>query len=172
MRRFKSLPEDDQAKLRDQFLDIEKAIAVEETPVYTYLAISVFDHWLTRSEFYEHLVDVSDKEQDIRNQALYSFSKKVISETQVLNFKWARSKGKQIVKFRDFTSREAKFEYFLPAVSESDKNFFQSVLPDLGIIFLENYEDTNIMYLKDISVKPKIEKWASESGVFCLEKWA
>ena len=136
-----------------------------------YLAVSVFDHWLTRDEFDSYLGNVSDEEQKQRNEALYSFSKKVINGTRVVNFKWAGFKNKQGPKFRSFTSEESKFEYFSPAVDYSNKPLFLSVLPDLDIIFLESWDDTNIMYLKDISVKPQIEKWASESGVYCLDKW-
>ena len=171
MRKFKNLSKHGQAQLEDQFIDLDKVCAVEDSPAYTYLAISVFDHWLTRDEFNDLLVDVSDKEQKLRNEALYSFSRKVIAETSVTNFKWAGLRNKQKPRFRNFTSEKAKLDYFLPSIGFSDKPFLSVVLPDVSVICIESWDDTNIMYLKDISVRPQIEKWAAESGVYCLDKW-
>jgi hypothetical protein len=171
MKKFENLPKHEQTKFKVKFINLDKVCAVEDTPTYTYLAVSVFDHWLTRDEFYSYLGNVSDEEQKLRSAALYSFSKKVINGTRAVNFKWAGFKNKQEPKFRRFTSEKSKLEYFLPAVDYSNKALFLSVLPDLDIIFLGSRDDTNVMYLKDISVKPQIEKWAAESGVYCLDKW-
>ena len=170
MRKFKNLANQEQVKLREQFIDLDKIFAVEDTPTYTYLAISVFDHWLTKEEFDYHLVNTIDEKQNLRNEALYAFSKKVMSNTKVVNLKWGGLKGKRRPLFRSFTSEQAQLDYFLPAIGSSGKPFFLSALPDLNVIFIESWDDTNIMYLKDESVKPLIKKWAAESGVYCLDK--
>ena len=171
MRKFKNLSNQEQVKLREQFIDLEKKLAQKDISEYTYLAISVFDHWLTREEFDSHLFNTSVEEQKLRNKALYSFSKNVVESTRVVNFKLCGLKSKQKPLFRSFTSEKAKLDYFLPVIGSSGKSFFLSVLPDLNVIFIESWDDTNIMYLKDKSVKPLIEKWAAESGVYCLDKW-
>ncbi|BBM02533.1 hypothetical protein [Microbulbifer sp. GL-2] len=168
MRKFINLNKSKQEALLKQFPGLQKIIEVEPPDKYTFLAVSVFDHWLSREEARMLLDDVSGAEQKKRNEALYSFSKKLLKETEVINFrmagKWSHSKP----KFRRLTSDDAAFDYFKPAVSETSKRFFNVVIPELGVVFLESWDDTNVMYLLDDSVKPQLEEWAAECGVHCL----
>ena len=164
MRKFINLNKTDQHKLSMQFPDLLELVCVEETPHYKYLAISVFDDWLSSEAFV--LDRPSPEEQKKRNNALFKFNKKLVSETSIINFKIVGKPSKWHPRFRSFTSNEAKIEYLKPNGFIN----FKIVLPELGIVFLEDYEYTNVMYLKDESVKTKIEQWAGDCGVYCLYK--
>jgi len=172
MRKYINLNKTSQNDLSNQFPDLMKLVCVEETTHYSYLAVSVFDHWLSREDSCKLLENVPKNEQEKRNAALYSFSKKIASETSVVNFKVSGKWTRAHPRFRDFTSNRAKLEYLRPAIEKSHHDFFKVVLPELGVVFFESWDDTNAMYLKDASVKEKIVQWAAECGVYCLDKWA
>ena len=166
MRKFINLNKSDQHDLSIQFPDLLKLVSVEETPYYEYLAVSVFDGWLGAETF--ALDRPSEEEKEKRNDALFEFNKKLVSETSVINFKIVGKHTKWHPHFRGFTSKKAKIEYLRP----NEKINFKVVLPEFGIVFIEGFEFTNIMYLKDISVKKQIEQWAHECDVYCLDKLA
>ncbi|MFC3152324.1 hypothetical protein ACFOEK_14920 [Litoribrevibacter euphylliae] len=167
MRKFRNLPRPKQTEINRIFPDLQEAIERHEG--YTYIGITVFDHWLSRDEANQLLENVPEDEQKRRNQLLYNFSKKLLSEAEVLNFKFIGKWTKAKPLFRKFTSQEAALEYLNPAAGNNHKRFFEVVLPELKIIFMEGWDDTNIMYLKDASVKPLIQQWAKEAGVYCLD---
>ena len=170
MRNFINLSIDKQEELTEQFPDLLKLVCVEETPKYSYLAISVFDRWLGQEDSVKLLNDVSKDEQARRNDLMYSFSMKLAQKTEVVNFKLKGKWKHSYPCFRGFTSAEAKEKYFEPAVSHTNKDFFRVVLPELNAVFFESWDDTNVMYLRDPSKAELINKWAAECRVFCLEK--
>lgn len=55
-------------------------------------------------------------------------------------------------------------------MSHSSKDFFCVILPELGAMYLENWDDTNVFYLRDASKSALIKEWADECGVFYLER--
>lgn len=171
MRRFRNLSKSRQKELSIQFPDLYKLVCFEETPHYSYLAVSVFDHWLTREEGSALLENVSEIEQEKRNSALYSFSRMIASETEVLNFKFSGKWRSCSPLFRSFSSEQAKLEYLKPAISVPEKRFFQVLLPEFGAVFLENWDDTNILFLRDKSVEERVRTLATACGVYCLKKW-
>ena len=164
MRKFINLNKSDQHKLSAQFPNLLELVSVEETLHYNYLAVSVFDGWLGAEVF--ALDSPSEKEQKNRNDALFSFSNKLASETDIINFKISGKRNQWKPRFRGFTSNRAKIEYLKP----SNKVNFKVVLPELGIVFLEGYDYTNVMYLKDLAFKAQIKQWATECGVYCIDK--
>jgi len=168
MRKFINLSKSGQHDLSTQFPDLLKLVCVEETPYYSYLAVSVHDGWLGREAF--ALDNPSMAEQKKRNEAMYVFSKKLASETSMVNFKISGKRNRWHPRFRDFTSNRAKIEYLRPAIEKSHGDFFKVILPELGVVFFESWDDTNVMYLKDSTVKVQIEQWAVECGVYCIDK--
>lgn len=169
MRNYRNLAESEQVKLREQFPDLLKLAQSEDTPNYHYLAVTVFDHWLSRDEANQLFENVPAQEQSRRNNALYTFSKKLASEADILSYKfcgrWANSKP----KFRTFMSESFKLEYLAPAIAEANKKFFNVVIPELAMVFMESWDDTNIIYLRDKSIKGKLVDWADECGVYILD---
>lgn len=104
MRNFINLCNTRQSELTKQFPSLLTLVCVEETTEYGYVAVSVFDHWLSQEEAVELLDNVSKDEQTRRNRLLYCFSKKLASTTEVINVKF-RGKGiKSYPLFRGFTS--------------------------------------------------------------------
>ena len=170
MRNFINLSIDKQAELTEQFPDLLKLVCVEETHKYSYLAVSVFDRWLGQEDSVKLLNDVPKSEQVRRNNLLYLFTMKLAQNTEVVNFKLKGKWKNSYPCFRGFTSAEAKAKYFEPAISYISKDFFRVVLPELNAVYFESWDDTNVLYLRDPSKVQLINKWATECGVFCLEK--
>ena len=89
MRKFINLSKDRQEELTSNFPELFKIYCFEDSSHYKKVAISVFDHWLTREEFQN---DSPSKEEHLRrNKSLHNFAKVMASKTEVLNFKF---KGK------------------------------------------------------------------------------
>ncbi len=171
MRKFKNLSKQRQTQLSAQFPDLYKLASIEDTPHYHYLAVSVFDHWLSREESFSLLVNVPAEEQNQRNTALYSFSQKLAAETEIINFKFCGKWNSCRPAFRELTSTKAKNDYLEPALSASRNDFFKIVLPELDAVFMESWDDTNIFYLRNTAHIETLKRWAQECGVFCLNKW-
>jgi hypothetical protein len=170
MRKFINIKKNRQVELSYKFPYLLELAYVDETPEYTYLAVSVFDRWLGREDAIKLLGDISKEEQARRDALLYSFSKKVAQSTEVLNFKFRGKWKKAYPLFRGFTSEESKQEYLKPVMSHTRKSFFQVVLPEIDAVFFESWDNTNVFYLRDPSKIEIIKKWAAETGVYCLEK--
>ena len=168
MRKFINLSKNRQAELRARFPDLLKISSVEDSLHYKQIAISVFDHWLSREEF---LNDDPDKEERLRrDKKLHDFSKVMSSKTEVLNFKFKGKWERCYPSFRRFSSQDA-MEHYLRSAGENDSSnrFCQLVLPEFNAVFFESWDYTNIFYIQDDKVVPQIKKWAIESGVYCLE---
>ena len=170
MRNFINLSDEKQIELSKQFPDLLKLSCVEETPKYTYLAVSIFDHWLGREDSIKFLNDVPKDEQTRRNNLLYSFSKKLTQNTEVVNFKFRGKWKRSYPLFRGFTSVKAIEKYLEPSMSHTNKGFFRIILPDLGAVLFESWDDTNVFYFRDSSKISLVKEYAAECGVFCLER--
>jgi len=169
VRSFVNLSGDIQNKLAEKFPELYRIFSAEFTPGYKCLAVSVFDHWLSEEEASELLGNVPVSEQSHRNNLLHSFSNKVCIETEVINFRFRGRYKKLHPLFRAFTSDKALHRYMQPAESLPGKSFFSVVLPELDAVFMENWDDTNLFFLRDPSIETVIRGWAEECGVFCLE---
>ena len=172
MRRFRNLAQSQQSGLRAQFPDIDKVLAVEETDNYSYLAVSVFDHWLDQGEANRLLSNVSNCEQKLRDEKFDQLSRIIISTTDVYNFTIKGKGAKSSIVFREFTSDKFKEEYMMSASNYVSSNlFFHVALPELGALYFESWDDTNVFYLRNDDHKDLIKSWANKCGLFCLDKW-
>lgn len=167
MRRFKNLDKQRQKALTSLFPDLAD---LGESDNYHYVAVSVFDHWLNNTEVAELLDNVSDAEQKRRASALYSFSAKIASEYEVVNYKFVGKWASCYPLFRGFTSVEATLEYLKPAILSPRKETFHVAVPDLELVYVEDYDDTNVLFLRDRSVLNLLGEWAKICGLYCLEK--
>ena len=172
MRRFQNFDKRKQHYFNEMFPDIEKVVAVEETDAYTYMAISVFDHWLGEEDSIKFLSDISKKEQENRDHKFYLFSKKLLENTEVINFTFKGRRVKSRPVFREFSSKEIKEQYLLKVPHNVCSNeFFQVALPQLEALYLESWDDTNVLYLRNTQHADVIESWANECGLYRLDKW-
>lgn len=171
MRKFLALDKQSQIDLREKYPDLDKLYAVEDTDEYTYMAVSVFDRWLGTEDSIKYLSDVSQEEQHSRDLKFVKFAKKLIENTEVLNFtfkgRWSSAKP----QFRKFTSDAAKEAYLMCAPHNVDSShFYKVVLPELEAVYFESWDDTNVFYLRNTKHAEKIEKWANECGLYRLNR--
>ncbi|TGE76662.1 hypothetical protein C7Y70_19060 [Pseudoalteromonas sp. KS88] len=170
MRKFRVLDKQTQLILCAQFPHLDKLAAIEETDTYSYLAVSVFDHWLGEEGAVKYLSNVTADEQKLRDSKFIKFSQKLIENTEILNFTFRGKHSKAFPIFRKFTSNDAKEKYLACAPNNVDSShFFKIVLPQLNAIYFESWDDTNVFYLRNTEHRNQLELWAKECGLHCLE---
>lgn len=169
MRTFKNVDKQRQIALTKQFPDLLEVVE-GDAEGYTYLAVSVYDRWLGPEDSMRLIDHATVEEKQERNALLRAFSHRVLSETEVVDFRFKGKWQRPYVKFRGFTSEDVKKKHFEPAVACVNKGFFCVVLPELDAVFMENYDDTNVFFLRDLSKEKIIRQWAAECGIFCLER--
>ena len=169
-RRLLNLPENRQADLRREFPWLKAVAWKEEHPENLVgMAVSVFDHWLSREEANRLLERVSPEEQASRNARHARFCALLVAETPVLSFVFRR-RAKDRVNFRKFTSQKALTKYCTPNGGQTlGHREFQVVLPELGCAFFESWDDTHHCYFTNpIAIEP-LRKWAGQCGLYLLE---
>lgn len=172
MRRLQNFDKQHQALFTSMFPELDKVVAVEYTNKYRFMAVSVFDHWLSEDESDQLLSAVSEKEQILRNQKFDLLSNKIIQSTEVINFTFKGRLAKSRPVFRRFTSEESKKDYMQSASNFVSSNFFFKIaLPELEALYFESWDDTNIFYLRNKQHADLIETWANECGLYRLDKW-
>ena len=161
----------EQLNMLELFPDIDKVINIENTDRYTYLAISVFDHWLSEKEANEYLSKVSEYEQELRNSKFRVFSKKIMENTSVVNFTLKGRGSRQRVLFRKFTSESGREEYMNGTLGAlSSRRFFKVALPDIEALYFQGWDDTNIFYFLGERGVKEVKSWAAESGLYSLSR--
>ncbi|WOC28184.1 hypothetical protein LY624_20125 [Pseudoalteromonas sp. N1230-9] len=166
MRKFLNVSKQRQKTLEKQFPKLIDLAQVNETKEYTYLAVSIFDHWLDRDEAMELLGDLDANEIVRRASIFESFNHLLSEQTEILTFRFRGLKGDK-PRFKSFLSDHAQSMY----LRQTDMGMYQVILPRLNAVYFEGYDDTNVFYLKDLSVRPIIESCAEKVGLHCLEHW-
>lgn len=166
MRKFINVNKQRQKVLEVQFPKLINLAQVNETKEYTYLAISIFDHWLTQEESKELLGELDTNEIERRSLIFDKFNQLLSQKTEILTFRFGGKNGDK-PKFKSFSSPEAQSCYF----RQTDTGMYQAILPALKAVYFEGYDDTNVFYLRDLAVKSFIESCANEVGLHCLEHW-
>ncbi|WP_253040000.1 hypothetical protein [Pseudoalteromonas sp. Ps84H-4] len=166
MRRFLNVSKQRQKELEAQFPNLIDLVQVNETTEYTYLAVSIFDHWLTREESMDLLADLDRNEIERRTSIFDEFNQLLLEKTEVLTFRFRGMNGDK-PKFKSFVSKQAQSSY----IRQTDMGMYKTLLPELNAVYFEGYDDTNIFYLQDLTVKSFIESCASKVGLHCLEHW-
>lgn len=169
-RRLFNLPEIRQAELRREYPWL-KAVAWDEAHPNNLkgMAVTVFDHWLSREEANRLLEHVSPEERANRNARHARFCALLIARTPVLSFVFRR-RTKDRVKFRQFTSQEALTKYCTPSGGHTlGHRQFQVVLPELGCAFFESWDDTHHFYFTNpVAIEP-LRDWVGQCGLYLLE---
>ena len=168
-RRVKRVSKVREIDLRRQF-DWLADVHVGEVPhgVHT-LAVSVFDHWLSRADACALLENVTLDEQKRRDELLTSFCAHMAQNTEVLSFTM-RGRNKDRCVFRYFESAVDLANYCQANGGKLLKHrHFHVVLPELGCAFYENWDDTYIFYFVSRAVECKAIEWARKAGVHILK---
>ncbi|MDO6765345.1 hypothetical protein [Agarivorans sp. 1_MG-2023] len=170
MRKFQNLSQQEQAPLVELYPELEKVFSVEDTDKYRFMAISVFDHWLSEVEANKLLADVPEIEQRQRDKKFDSFSRVIAENTEVISFTFKGRRSKSRPVFRKFTSENSKAKYMESASNYvSNKYFFSVALPKLEALYFEGSDDTNVFYLRNERFVYLIETWANACGLYCLD---
>lgn len=165
MRKFLNIDQSKQIGLEGEFPNLFDLVNAEQPENYEFLAVSVFDHWLSHEESLEYLHLTAYEEQLRRNSNFNSFNNLVIQNTEVVSFRFKGRKKRQ-PSFRKFTSDNSKALY----LNHTDMGIYKVVLPEIKAVYLEGYDDTNYFFLRDLNYRPIIEEWASKAGLYCLEQ--
>lgn len=136
-RRLRNLSSIRQTELRSQYPWLKTVVWNEENRfgIPRGVAITVFDHWLTRDEANRLLENVPREEQQIRNACHAAFCALLVAETPVLSFTFRR-RAHDRTTFREFISPEALSNYCTPNGGQTLRHrHFQVVLPELDCAF-------------------------------------
>ena len=128
------------------------------------VAVSVFDRWL--GEDLSALDFSTEAEYKKRNAPLDCFNESLINSTEALQL----GPDYENPRFFDFASRQAAQTYCRQSASDAERGqFFRLVLPDLKTVYLESWDFTNVIYMRDPDVLPVFQGLADGTGVHLLE---
>jgi hypothetical protein len=147
MRKFLNVSKQRQKVLEAQFPKLIDLSQVNETKEYTYLAVSIFDHWLTREESMELLGDLDVNEIERRASLFDKFNQLLSEQTEVLTFRCRGINGDK-PKFKSFISQEAQSSY----LRQTDTGMYRAVLHEFKAVYFEGYDDTNVFCLQGLGV--------------------
>lgn len=170
-KRLRNLPAARQGELRRQYPWL-RTVASQEGSLPAQLksvAISVFDHWLSRDEANQLLENVPREVQAGRDARHAEFCALVVAKTPVLSFAFRGRRNDRTV-FREFISAEALARYCMPHGGPTLRHHkFRVFLPELGCAFFEGWDDTHHFYSKNAVSLSAIQGWAKQCGLYVLE---
>lgn len=169
-RRLLNLPKNRQIELRSDYPWLKAVAWKEEHPSnLSGMAVTVFDHWLSREEANRLLERVPSEEQASRDARHARFCALLIARTPVLSFVFRR-RAKDRVTFRKFTDHEALTKYCIPGGGQTlGHRHFQVVLPELGCAFFESWDDTHHFYFTNPAAIEPLRELAGQCGLYLLE---
>lgn len=169
MRKLINLCKKEQRNLSVQFKDILKVDACEDDHEYRKIAISVFDHWLSKEEALTLLNDVSEEEQTRRNNLHYAFNKKLFDKTMCFTYR-VKGRGKKTYPiFKNFQDKRTAYSYIKPnSGGVRSKFLYKLVLPQFDALYYEGWDDTCYLYYKNEDLLNSLIEWVKESGLHIL----
>lgn len=164
MRCYYNVSREQQIRLEHEFQGLLDVAYGDSEAGYSRTAISVFDHWLDEEEARVALNSVPAQEQERRDSHHNLLNMKLVLEMNAITFR-IRGRGRKAkVVFKRFASVEAAREYIKPSRRPS----FVLVLPEIGGVYYEGWDDTNILYLRDDRSIDRIVPWLKECGLHAL----
>jgi hypothetical protein len=122
---------------------------LEEVSGVHQLSISIFDHWLSREEAEQLLVNVPAQEQLRRDKLHFELSSLLTTQTELIHFVF-RGRKRDKPRFKLFDSGNGALDYLRPqSLGGKRKQQFQVLLPECGAVFYEGYDDTSHLYFTD-----------------------
>lgn len=169
MRNNKNLKSNEQKWLCQLFPDLLNLTYREEPTEYKKLAISVFDHWLSRSEGEAFLSNVTKEEQHRRDNLFRNFNQLLLEKTKLYSFHFIGKKY-DILRFSKFVSNQKALNFLMPkGLRGNSLNHFKLVLPEMKAVYYESWDDTNILYYQDKSLIEELLVWVGEAGLKVIE---
>jgi hypothetical protein len=171
MRKMRNLDKERQRILQTQFPEIIEQVYGWEDDVsgYRWLALSVFENWLPKEKQFL-IEEVSAETHSARLKILYTFTRKLISATEVLTF---RCKGIYSDKpvFKKFMTSEAAFLYCESSTVLTPRNkLFVIVLPEYDCVIKESRDYTNHVYYRNEELLKPVLGFAREAGLHVLSE--
>ncbi len=166
MRTLVNLNKHRQRLLAEQFPDVLGLESCSGNFGYKRIAISVFDHWLSRSEANELLNNIDAAERERRNKIHRFLNEKIISSTSCLTYKIKGRLRKRHPIFKRFANSRSASNYVKPNDNSISSNYyFRLVLPELEAIYYEGSDDTNYLYYKEEALLADFFEWVEECGL-------
>ncbi len=162
MKLYERAGDDEIHRIMQLFPDLDRFVFDPSSTSYEKVAISVFDGWLGPDRL--HMLDCDSRERAKRNQKLLSHWQKIFERTSVLAVH-LRGKAKQRLLIRRFAS-QASFLKLADYHPYKPSSRFQLIaLPDLEALYMENWDDTNVLWFKSMEKARPVIEWAAECGL-------
>ena len=167
-RHLLNLPPARQSELSGRYNWLKDVHECERDRDVRVASISVFDHWLSRTEACELLERVSPTEQARRDALHAAFCAALKEKTEVISFAF-RGRRKDRIVFRKFISKHALASYLTPHGGKLlTHRQFHVVLPEFGCAFYESWDDTNHLFFKGTELPSLIAELAKQNGLHVL----
>jgi hypothetical protein len=153
--------------IHQKFPLLEKVLEKESDGGMQKIAISVFDHWL-RDESEWYLMDCFEgPERIIRDRKLEAHWAAIFDITPAYTIRyrgrWPR-KAKLVLK--RYTNREGFLSQSRLSMTKRPSQFL--ILPKLECIYAAGWDDTNILYFKNMELAKPVLDLATKAGLFHL----
>lgn len=165
MRKFINVSKQRQKALVEQFPSLVELAAGDNCESYTYLAVTIFDHWLSREDAEELLFNQPESEYARRRLMFQKFNLLLAEQTELLSLHF-KGLNQDKPMFKAFTNSQLQNDY----LTASDRHMFTLALPLINAVYFEGYDDTNVFYIKEPSARSFIESIATQAGLHCLEQ--
>ncbi|AZP13308.1 hypothetical protein [Undibacterium parvum] len=168
-RRFRNLEQKLHSELLSSFPTIKEVITDEKVEGYRHVAITVYDHWLSEKEAFEEFKEMSAEKQKINDDKLHSFICGLTSNYESYLAKFIGRNKKRKVSFRAFNSEVAKNRTLKPlSYLASNVRRFIIIIPSLELIYMEGWDFTHHVYLKNDALIGALKMEAMKSNVYVL----
>lgn len=131
----------------------------DESPLLTYRAVSIWDHWLYLSGDEDMLVAKSHEEYLERCAKFEALDTSIASNTSVYLVA-----GGRVPRFKELRCRENLIHRLSPNYRNGG---FMLALPDLRMIYTSGDRDehTRVTYYQDADLAKPFDSWVSKAGL-------
>lgn len=133
------------------------------------IAISVFNHWLSKGEAKDLIEGSSPEESDKRYSVHKRFNYFLVENYRCLTYKFRGKLNRRFAKFKEFTSLEQSRRFVDPSTSGlSNKYRFSLVIPEFNAVYFEGSDYTNYLYSDSPDNLSILSGKAKDLGLFTL----
>ncbi len=164
MRAFRTISKKKHKELVDLFpvLDTDEYEKLDE---WNFLAITVFDHWLSRDDAIRYIDNCNSDEQKYFDCKWEKFNELLTSDLSPYLVKY-RSLGRVVFKEPKSTGLLVKR---LGLISENQP-FITLALPELRAVYEQYYDNTHLLYFESQDKIEPLLKIVKKSGLYALSR--
>ncbi len=152
--------------LRENLPDLENVLLEDDSLKYSEVAISIFDHWLSKEEMSQ--IFISDKTEIMdRRKKFEEFVQRISVETSIFSFKLKKS-GLFFTKSEMDNSFKKRCGFHI--MTEDGGNNYTLLLPDISAIYLSGFDWTDRLLFLDRSKVEDLISIAKSCGLNAIEK--